>query len=244
VLRTTARSPGSRGAQGRRPRGAAGRPSPRSGRASRDDLARAPARKPASIRRRSRPDGRDRAALLPEGCAPRRPLGPRDRRAGREHLPRGSTAAARWWATRPRRRSRRHKRIIDLVDERHRISLVGFALSSRVVVGQRAGDTVRSRRDSRRRSIACAKMLGGGTFLGGGIRTGTDLVQRFAADARILLVLSDGRGPTTRPKRSPQGAARPRGPRESSCSRSGSAMTTRPTNPAQAGDARRAARCS
>jgi len=83
------------------------------------------------------------------------------------------------------------KRIVDIVDERHRISLVGFALSSRVIVDNAqatpAGrDTIKARVDRLR------QMLGGNTFLGGGIRTGADLVQRFAADAKIIVVLSDG----------------------------------------------------
>jgi ribosomal protein L7/L12/uncharacterized protein YegL len=83
------------------------------------------------------------------------------------------------------------KRIVDIVDERHRISLVGFALSSRVVVDNAqatpAGrDTIKARVDRLR------QMLGGNTFLGSGIRTGADLVQRFAADAKIIVVLSDG----------------------------------------------------
>jgi ribosomal protein L7/L12/uncharacterized protein YegL len=83
------------------------------------------------------------------------------------------------------------KRIVDLVDERHRISLVGFALSSRVVVDN--AQATPSGRDAIKAKVdRLRQMLGGGTFLGGGIRAGADLVQRFAADARILLVLSDG----------------------------------------------------
>jgi Ca-activated chloride channel family protein len=83
------------------------------------------------------------------------------------------------------------KRIIDLVDGRHRISLVGFALSSRVVVDN-AQATPSGRGAIKDKVDRLRQMLGGGTFLGGGIRAGADLVQRFAADARILLVLSDG----------------------------------------------------
>ena len=83
------------------------------------------------------------------------------------------------------------KRIVDIVDERHRISLVGFALSSRVIVDNAqatpAGrDTIKAKVDRLR------KMLGGNTFLGSGIRSGADQVQRFVADVRILVVLSDG----------------------------------------------------
>lgn len=83
------------------------------------------------------------------------------------------------------------RRIVDLVDERHRISLVGFAASSRVVVDN--AQATPAGRDAIKAQIErLRQMLGGSTFLGSGIRAGADLVQRFAADARILLVLSDG----------------------------------------------------
>jgi Ca-activated chloride channel homolog len=83
------------------------------------------------------------------------------------------------------------KRIVDLVDERHRISLVGFALSARVVVDN-AQATPAGRDAIKAKVDRLREMIGGSTFLGGGLRSGADLVQRFAADARILLVLSDG----------------------------------------------------
>jgi Ca-activated chloride channel homolog len=83
------------------------------------------------------------------------------------------------------------RRIIDLVDEHHRISLVGFAASSRVVVDN-AQATPAGRDAIKAKIERLRQMLGGSTFLGSGIRSGADLVQRFAADARILLVLSDG----------------------------------------------------
>lgn len=83
------------------------------------------------------------------------------------------------------------RRIVDLVDGRHRISLVGFALSARVVVDN-AQATPAGRDAIKTQVDRLREMIGGSTFLGGGIRMGADLVQRFAADARILLVLSDG----------------------------------------------------
>jgi len=82
-------------------------------------------------------------------------------------------------------------RIVDIVDERHRISLVGFALSSRIIVDN-AQATPAGRDAIKAKVERLRQMLGGNTFLGSGIRTGADLVQRFTADARILVVLSDG----------------------------------------------------
>jgi Ca-activated chloride channel family protein len=83
------------------------------------------------------------------------------------------------------------KRIVDVIDERHRISLVGFALSSRVIVDN-AQATPAGRDAIKARVDRVRQVLGGNTFLGSGIRSGADLVQRFAADVRILIVLSDG----------------------------------------------------
>jgi ribosomal protein L7/L12/uncharacterized protein YegL len=83
------------------------------------------------------------------------------------------------------------KRIVDIVDERHRISLVGFALSSRVIVDN-AQATAAGRDAIKREVDRLRQMFGGGTILGSGIRAGADQVQRFAADARILVILSDG----------------------------------------------------
>jgi ribosomal protein L7/L12/uncharacterized protein YegL len=83
------------------------------------------------------------------------------------------------------------KRIVDVIDERHRISVVGFALSSRVIVDN-AQATAAGRGAIKDKVDRLRQVLGGGTFLGSGIRTGADLVQRFGADARIIVVLSDG----------------------------------------------------
>src|ERR1051325_10668355 len=83
------------------------------------------------------------------------------------------------------------KRIVDIVDERHRISLVGFALSSRVIVDN-AQATPTGRDAIKAKVERLRQMIGGNTFLGSGIRTAADLVQRFAADARIVIALSDG----------------------------------------------------
>ncbi|HEX8107800.1 MAG TPA: ribosomal protein L7/L12 [Kofleriaceae bacterium] len=83
------------------------------------------------------------------------------------------------------------KRIVEIVDERHRISLVGFALSSRVIVDN--AQATPAGRDAIKAKIDRLRgMFGGGTVLGSGIRAGADLVQRFGADAAILVVLSDG----------------------------------------------------
>ena len=83
------------------------------------------------------------------------------------------------------------KRIVDIIDERHRISLVGFALSSRVIVDN-AQATPAGRDAIKAKVERLRQMIGGNTFLGSGVRAGADLVQRFAADARIIIVLSDG----------------------------------------------------
>lgn len=83
------------------------------------------------------------------------------------------------------------KRIVDIIDERHRISLVGFALSSRVIVDN-AQATPTGRDSIKARIDRLRQMLGGNTFLGSGIRSGADLVQRFTADVKVLVVLSDG----------------------------------------------------
>jgi Ca-activated chloride channel family protein len=83
------------------------------------------------------------------------------------------------------------KRIVDIVDERHRISVVGFALSSRVIVDN-AQATPAGRDAIKAKVDRVRQLLGGNTYLGSGIRAGADLVQRFAADATILVLLSDG----------------------------------------------------
>jgi Ca-activated chloride channel family protein len=83
------------------------------------------------------------------------------------------------------------KRIVDIVDERHRISLVGFALSARTIVDN-AQATPEGRDAIKAKVDRLRQLIGGNTYLGSGIRAGADLVQRFAADATILVVLSDG----------------------------------------------------
>jgi ribosomal protein L7/L12/uncharacterized protein YegL len=83
------------------------------------------------------------------------------------------------------------RRIVDSIDERHRISVVGFALSSRLIVDN-AQATPAGRHAIKARVERLRQMIGGNTFLGSGIRSGADLVQRFVADARIIVVLSDG----------------------------------------------------
>ena len=83
------------------------------------------------------------------------------------------------------------KRIVDTIDERHRISLVGFASSSRVLVDNARPDAA-GRDEIKAKIERLRHHVGGRTQLAGGVRTGADLVQRFAADARVLVVLSDG----------------------------------------------------
>lgn len=83
------------------------------------------------------------------------------------------------------------KRIVDIVDERHRISLVGFALSSRVIVDN-AQATPAGRDAIKAKVDRLRQLVGGNTYLSSGIRAGADLVQRFVADATILVILSDG----------------------------------------------------
>jgi ribosomal protein L7/L12/uncharacterized protein YegL len=83
------------------------------------------------------------------------------------------------------------KRLVDVIDERHRISLVGFALSSRLIVDN-AQATPAGRDAIKAKIDRLRQMIGGNTFLGSGIRTGADQVQRFVADAKIIVVLSDG----------------------------------------------------
>ncbi|HEX3761798.1 MAG TPA: vWA domain-containing protein [Kofleriaceae bacterium] len=83
------------------------------------------------------------------------------------------------------------RRIVDVIDERHRISLVGFALSSRLIVDN-AQATPAGRDALKAKVDRLRQMIGGNTFLGSGIRSGADQVQRFVADARIIVVLSDG----------------------------------------------------
>lgn len=83
------------------------------------------------------------------------------------------------------------RRIVDVIDERHRISLVGFALSSRLIVDN-AQATPAGRDAIKAKVDRLRQMIGGNTFLGSGIRSGADQVQRFVADARIIVVLSDG----------------------------------------------------
>src|SRR5262249_11357469 len=56
------------------------------------------------------------------------------------------------------------KRIVDVVDERHRISLVGFALSSRIIVDN-AQATPSGRDAIKARVDRLRQMIGGNTFL-------------------------------------------------------------------------------
>ena len=83
------------------------------------------------------------------------------------------------------------KRIVDVIDERHRITLVGFASSSRVLVDN--AQATADGRDALKAKIDKLRgFVGGSTNLASGIRSGADAVQRFAADAKLLVVLSDG----------------------------------------------------
>ncbi|MDB4956711.1 MAG: von Willebrand factor type [Myxococcales bacterium] len=83
------------------------------------------------------------------------------------------------------------ERIVDTLDERHRISLVVFASSSRVLVDN--AQATAAGRDVLKAKIAKLRdFVGGNTSLGSGIRSGADIVQRFVADAKVLVLLSDG----------------------------------------------------
>lgn len=81
--------------------------------------------------------------------------------------------------------------IVNTIDARHRISLVGFATSHWVVVDNASPDETG-------RDVICSKidslrtMIKGSTNLGEGIRRGIQTVHRQQADACVLVVLTDG----------------------------------------------------
>jgi Mg-chelatase subunit ChlD len=81
--------------------------------------------------------------------------------------------------------------IVNTIDARHRISLVGFATSHWVVVDnaspeQIGRDVINAKIDRLR------TMIKGSTNLGEGIRHGIQIVHRQQADACVLVVLTDG----------------------------------------------------
>ena len=83
------------------------------------------------------------------------------------------------------------KLIVNTIDARHRISVVGFATSHWVVVDnaspEETGRDVINGQIERLRD-----MIKGSTNLGEGIRRGIKTVQRHQADASVLVVLTDG----------------------------------------------------
>lgn len=83
------------------------------------------------------------------------------------------------------------KLIVNTIDERHRISVVGFATSHWVVVdnaspGETGRDVINGQIERLR------DMIKGSTNLGEGIRRGIKTVQRQQADASVLVILTDG----------------------------------------------------
>jgi uncharacterized protein YegL len=83
------------------------------------------------------------------------------------------------------------KMIVNTIDARHRISVVGFATSHWIVVDNASpaetGRAVINDQIDRLRT-----MIKGSTNLGEGIRRGIKTVQRHQADASVLVVLTDG----------------------------------------------------
>lgn len=83
------------------------------------------------------------------------------------------------------------KLIVNTIDARHRISVVGFATSHWIVVDNASPDE--TGRDVINRQIERLRdMIKGTTNLGEGIRRGIKTVQRHQADASVLVVLTDG----------------------------------------------------
>jgi hypothetical protein len=81
--------------------------------------------------------------------------------------------------------------IVNTIDARHRISVVGFATTHWIVVENASPDELG--RDTINRQIEKLRdMIKGSTNLGEGIRRGIKLVQRHHADAGVLVVLTDG----------------------------------------------------
>jgi hypothetical protein len=83
------------------------------------------------------------------------------------------------------------KLIVNTIDARHRISVVGFATTHWIVVENAAPDEV-GRDEINRQIDRLRDMIKGSTNLGEGIRRGIQAVQRFQADAGVLVVLTDG----------------------------------------------------
>jgi hypothetical protein len=83
------------------------------------------------------------------------------------------------------------KLIVNTIDARHRISVVGFATSHWVVVDN-ASPTQTGRDAINAKIEKLRSMIKGSTNLGEGIRHGITMVQRQQADAGVLVVLTDG----------------------------------------------------
>jgi ribosomal protein L7/L12 len=83
------------------------------------------------------------------------------------------------------------KRIVDTIHERHRISLVGFATSARILVNNAhaSGD----QRDAIKKQIDRIRQFPRGTTnLAEGLRRGVRVVTAEPSDAKVIIVLSDG----------------------------------------------------
>ncbi len=82
------------------------------------------------------------------------------------------------------------KMIVNTLDDRHRISVVGFASTHWVVVDNASPADGRDAINAQIERLRT--MIKGSTDLGEGIRRGIKTVQRHQADASVLVVLTDG----------------------------------------------------
>ena len=84
------------------------------------------------------------------------------------------------------------KMIVDLLDERHTLSLIAFHTSSDVVM-KNAVPTEGEKESIKRRIDNLKTYLGGSTNMASGIRRATKVFSDGDADANIMVILSDGK---------------------------------------------------